>query len=123
MDLALGALQLSLIDVDTDELLLVAYLAADAGMDLGLTDAGSLTTTVSDAILELDVTYPADSSMDELEEFLEEALPVMLEDIMGTSLAEIPIPALSGYVITDITMGLEGAEDGYFTLSGVLTPE
>lgn len=97
------------------------YVSAIAGLDVTVSSDATLVAALGDAALYFDVVYPESNSVaaSSVETLLDTLVPLLLPELTG-ALAEIEIPSFEGFGLTSVSVGLDGAEDGYVTLGGTL---
>jgi hypothetical protein len=122
LDLQLGDFELTLYNGPPEEayVYLRVYVHVNAGLEMG-TDSGTLTAGLGDMSMSFDLVEPDGRSeyAQDTELFLEALVPMLLP-MLTDSLTTIPIPELEGLGLTNISVELEGAENGYVQLSGEL---
>jgi hypothetical protein len=123
LDLQIGDLELSIYDGEPIEqnLFLRVYVHLIADMDLETDTANALVIGIGDMDIWFDLVYPNARSQyaGDTEAFLAELMPLLVP-MLSDSLGEFPLPALSGMSIGNISVGLDGAEDGFVVASGDL---
>jgi hypothetical protein len=123
LDLQLGDLELSIYNGDAIEsnLWMRFYVQVQAGLELGA--SGNLMTAgLGDVEIEFDLTYPNERSVHagSAESLLSELVGLILPSLTD-ALGEIEIPDLAGFTLSNVTVDLDGSEDGYVTLGGDLS--
>jgi hypothetical protein len=101
------------------------YVSANIPLTLGMSAAGdAIAIELGTPELFVDVSYPDPSSPAAAgaEAAFELLLPALLPEITG-AFGEIPIPAFSGFALTDAEASLVGSDDGYLMISGDLAGE
>jgi len=125
LDLQLGDLEVSLYDGDNVEsnLWMRFYVTIDVGFELGA-EEGTLNAGLGDTEILFDLVYPNERSIhaDGVESFLGTLVDLLLPTLTG-ALGEFPIPELDGFTLDNITIELDGAEDGFVTLGGDLNAD
>jgi len=121
LDMQVGDLKLTLYNgpAESGYEMIEVYVSAIVGLDLSATSDATLSASLGDMDLYFDVVYPDAGSMGaaDTEALLEALVPLLLPSLTD-ALGEVPIPDISGYTLTNISVGLDGAEDGYVTLGG-----
>jgi hypothetical protein len=111
---------------ETEEsLYMELYVSANIPLTLGMSAAGdAIAIELGTPELFVDVSYPDPSSPAAAgaEAAFELLLPALLPEITG-AFGEIPIPAFSGFALTDAEASLVGSDDGYLMISGDLAGE
>lgn len=124
LDLQIGDLEISLYDGDIDEanLFMRFYVTVQAGLELGVTSDNTLSAGLGDSEILFDLVYPNDRSQqaEGVESFLTTLVDTLLPSLTG-ALGEFEIPDLEGFGLDNLTIELDGAEDGYVTAGGDLT--
>ncbi|MCB9759227.1 MAG: hypothetical protein H6739_05265 [Alphaproteobacteria bacterium] len=123
MDMQLGDLELSLYNgaIDEANLFLRVYVHVQAGLGLSATADNTLLPSLGELSLQFDLVYPNDrSAYAGNTEALLEALVPMLLPTLTDALGEVPIPDFDGYGLSNVSIGLDGAESGYVVLGGSL---
>lgn len=105
-----------------ENLLLHFYAGFEADMSIGITERNTLAPTISNVSGWVDVTEPVlpHGFEVETEELILSLIP-MIEMQLGDALGEIPIPDISGFTLSDITVEAAGPEGGYINAAGDLT--
>ena len=123
LDLQLGDLELSIYNGSADEanLWMRFYVQVQAGLELGAS-GNKLTAALGEVDIDFDLVYPNDRSMHagSAENLLAELVGLILPELTG-ALGDIEIPDLAGFTLSNITVDLDGAEDGFVTLGGELS--
>lgn len=127
---ALGVLQIGDLQVDIHSgdpsdpstLLLRMYVGLTADLSLEVTPDATLAANITNVTPWFDVTEPVLPADFETgtEELLVTLVPMLLGQITD-ALGTIPIPDISGFSMTDVSVEAAGAEDGYVNISGELT--
>jgi hypothetical protein len=124
LDMQLGDLMLSLYGgpIGEDTLLLRAYVSVFAGMDVTVDSDLTLSMELSDVTVAFDVVHPEANTLGaaDTEELLQALVPLFLP-LLTDSLGEIPMPAIEGFTLENITVGTGGAENGFLVLGGDLS--
>ncbi len=122
LDLQIGDFQLTLYNGPPEEayVYIRVYVQVDAGMEM-TSDSGALSAGLGDLSMRFDLVEPDGRSQyaQDTEMFLEALVPMLLP-MLTDSLTNIPIPELEGLGLTNVSVQLEGAENGYVLLSGDL---
>ncbi|MFH1467902.1 MAG: hypothetical protein ABIO70_26185 [Pseudomonadota bacterium] len=123
LDMQMGDLELSLYGgpIGEDTLLLRAYISVFAGMDVDVDTDLTLAMELSDVTVAFDVVHPEANTLGaaNTEDLLEALVPLFLP-FLTDALGEIPMPAIDGFSLENITVGTGGAESGYLVLGGDL---
>jgi len=123
LDLQIGDLQLSIYDGEAIEqnLFLRVYVHLIADMALETDTSNALVIGIGDMDIWFDLVYPNARSQyaGDTEAFLAELMPLLVP-MLSDSLGEFPLPALSGMSIGNISVGLDGPEDGFVVAAGDL---
>lgn len=124
LDMQLGDLEVSLYDGEIDEadLWMRFYVTVNVGFELEATEDSALSAGLGDTEILFDLVYPNERSIhaDGVESFLGSLVDMLLPTLTG-ALGEIAIPDLEGFTLDNITVELDGAEDGYVTFGGDLS--
>jgi hypothetical protein len=123
-DLQLGDLQLSLYGddpADPANLVLQMYMGLDAGLELTVTPSATLSATIVDADTWFDAVYPPmpNNLEGDFEDLLDTMVP-SLTPLITDAIGEIPIPEISGFTLTNISIAASGPELGYVDAGGDL---
>ena len=123
-DLQLGDLQLSLYGddpADPANLVLQMYMGLDAGLELTVTPSATLSATIVDADTWFDAVYPPmpNNLEGDFENLLDTMVP-SLTPLITDAIGEIPIPEISGFTLTNISIAASGPELGYVDAGGDL---
>lgn len=123
LDLQIGDLELSIYDGEPIEqnLFLQVYVHLIADMSLETSTENALVIGIGDMDIWFDLVYPNARSQyaGDTEAFLAELMPLLVP-MLSDSLGEFPLPSLEGMSIGNISVGLDGAEDGFVVASGDL---
>lgn len=123
LDLQLGDLELSIYNGDIDEanLWMRFYVQVQAGLEMGASN-NLISAGLGDVEIEFDLVYPNERSVHagSAEALLGELVGLILPSLTG-ALGEIAIPEISGFTLDNVSVGLDGAEDGFVTLGGDLS--
>ena len=126
LDLQIGDMELSIYDGDPIEqnLFLRVYVHLIADMDLTTSTSNSLVVGIGDMDIWFDLVYPNARSRyaGDTEAFLEQLMPLLVP-MLSESLGEFPIPSLEGLSIGNISVDLDGPEDGFVVASGNVVVE
>ena len=126
LDLQLGDLELSIYDGEAIEqnLFLRVYVHLIADMDLETSTENALVISMGDMDIWFDLVYPNARSQyaGDTEAFLEQLMPLLVP-MLSESLGEFPLPSLEGMSIGNISVQLDGAEDGFVVASGDIVIE
>lgn len=124
-DLQLGDLEVLLYSGDPSDpstLLLHEFFAIESDLDLRITERSTLAATLSDVRARIDVTAPLRPDEFEIQtEILLTALVPVISSQLSDAIEEIPIPAVYGFILTDVTIEAGGPSGGYFDMAGELT--
>ncbi len=103
--------------------MLQAYVTIFGGLDVNISGS-SLLPVLGDVDVVFDVVYPEGNSVaaTDTEAFLQAMVPLFLP-VLTDALAEIPIPEISGFTLTNMDVSLDGADNGYLDLAGDLLVE
>jgi len=123
-DLQLGDLQLSLYGddpADPANLVLQMYMGLDAGLELTVTPSATLAATIVDADTWFDAVYPPmpNNLEGDFEDLLDTMVP-SLTPLITDAIGEIPIPEISGFTLSNVSIAASGAELGYVDAGGDL---
>jgi hypothetical protein len=123
LDLQIGDLELSIYDGEPIEqnLFLRVYVHLIADMSLETSTENALVIGIGDMDIWFDLVYPNARSQyaGDTEAFLAELMPLLVP-MLSDSLGEFPLPSLDGMSIGNISVALDGAEDGFVVASGDL---
>jgi hypothetical protein len=122
--LAIGDLEVLMYNGDPSEetMLLHFYAGFEADLAIEMTEEGALSPSISNISGWVDVTEPVLPNGFEIDtEGLLLSLVPLIEMQLGGALGEIPIPDISGFALTDITVEAAGAEGGFLNAAGDLT--
>ena len=126
LDLQIGDMELAIYDGEAieDNLFLRVYVHLIADMDLETSTANALVVEIGDMDIWFDLDYPNARSRyaGDTEAFLGELMPLLVP-MLSDSLGEFPIPSLEGLSVGNISVGLDGPEDGYVVASGDIVIE
>jgi hypothetical protein len=126
LDLQIGDLELSIYDGAPTEqnLFLRVYIHLIADMDLETSTDNALVIGIGDMDIWFDLVYPNARSQyaGDTEAFLEQLMPLLVP-MLSESLGEFPLPSLQGMSIGNISVQLDGAEDGFVVASGDIVIE
>jgi hypothetical protein len=104
-----------------ENLLLHFFAGVEADLDVSVTEAATLAPQVSNVHGWIDVTEPVLPNHFEVEteELLLSMVP-LIEMQLGSALGELPIPDISGFTMSGITVEAAGPEGGYINAGGEL---
>ncbi|MEC7242818.1 MAG: hypothetical protein VXW32_16410 [Myxococcota bacterium] len=126
LDLQIGDMELAIYDGEAieDNLFLRVYVHLIADMDLETSTANALVVGIGDMDIWFDLDYPNARSRyaGDTEAFLGELMPLLVP-MLSDSLGEFPIPSLEGLSVGNISVGLDGPENGYVVASGEIVVE
>ena len=126
LDLQIGDMELAIYDGEAIEqnLFLRVYVHLIADMDLETSTANALVVGIGDMDIWFDLDYPNARSQyaGDTEAFLAELMPLLVP-MLSESLGEFPIPSLEGLSVGNISVGLDGPEDGFVVASGDIVVE
>ncbi|MCP4806987.1 MAG: hypothetical protein GY913_18030 [Proteobacteria bacterium] len=124
LDLQIGDLEISLYDGDIAEsnLFMRFYVTVEAGLELGTTSDNTLSAGLGESSIKFDLVYPNERSMqaEGVENFLTTIVDTLLPSLTD-ALGEFAIPDIEGFTLDNVTIELDGAEDGYVTAGGDLS--
>ena len=121
LDLQIGDLELSIYDGEATEqnLFLRVYVHLMADMDLETSTDNALVIGIGDMNIYFDLVHPNARSQyaGDTEAFLEQLMPLLVP-MLSESLGEFPLPSLEGMSIGNISVQLDGAENGFVVAAG-----
>ena len=97
------------------------YVQVQAGLEMGASN-NLISAGLGDVQIDFDLVYPNERSIHagSAEALLSELVGLILPSLTG-ALGEIEIPEISGFTLNNVSVGLDGAEDGFVTLGGDLS--
>ena len=120
-DLQLGDLHLVLWSAppaDGGTALLDAWATGAVELDLSASTADAIVPAFGAVDIGFDVVAPTAGAAD-AERVLDALFPLLLPGLVG-ALGEIPIPAIEGFALEGVTLGVAGGSGGTLTLGGAL---
>ncbi len=123
LDMQLGDLQLSIYGgpIAEENLMLQAYVHVLAGLDISADADLTMLAEISDVEVLFDVVVPEANTLgaEDTEDLLQALVPLFLP-LLTDALGEIPMPEISGFTLSGISIELGGAQDGFVNLGGDL---